>query len=56
MATSNKLKISWKNDLRHSVGEQDVIRLRNQLKIIKGSPELRMSNYRLNIEVRGNNI
>jgi hypothetical protein len=54
MATSNKLKISWKNDLRHSVGEKDVLKLRNQLKIIRNSPELKMRDYRLSITDKKN--
>ncbi|WP_372949677.1 hypothetical protein [Mariniphaga sp.] len=52
MATTNKLKISWKNDLQKSVVEQDVLKLRNQLKTIQNSPELKMEDYRLNTQLR----
>lgn len=52
MATTDKLKISWKNDLWKSVVEQDVLKLRNQLKTIQSSPELKMEDYRLNRQVR----
>ncbi len=55
MATTNNFKKSWKNDLRQSVVEQDVLKLRNKLKIIQNSPEFKMSDYRLNTRVRENN-
>lgn len=56
MATTNNFKKSWKNDLRQSVVEMDVLKLRNKLKIIQNSPEFKMSDYRLNTRVRENNL
>jgi hypothetical protein len=52
MTITNKLKRSWKNDIWQSVEEYDVLKLRNQGKIIKSSPELKMSDYRLNTQLR----
>jgi hypothetical protein len=56
MATINKLKISWKNDLWQSVVEQDVMKLRNQLKIIQSSPELKLRDYSWNTQLREQNM
>lgn len=56
MATTNNFKKSWKNDLRQSVVEMDVLKLRNKLKFIQNSPEFKMSDYRLNTRVRENNL
>jgi hypothetical protein len=56
MTIINKLKRSWKNDLWQSVVEYDVLKLRNQDKIIKSSPELKMSDYRLNTQLREINL
>gem|GEM_PF-3355516 len=53
MAINNKLKISWKNDIWQSVVEYDVLKLRNQF---KNSPELKMRDYRLNTQIRENNL
>jgi hypothetical protein len=56
MTITNKLKRSWKNDIWQSVEEYDVLKLRNQGKIIKSSPELKMSDYRLNTQIREINL
>ena len=56
MATTNKLKISWKNDLQRSVVEQDVLKLRNQLKTIQSSSDLKIEDYRLNVQQREQNM
>ncbi len=55
MAIPNKMKISWKNDLRQSVAERDVLKLRNKLKTIQRSPELKMSDNSLNEQTMENN-
>lgn len=57
MTNTKKMKISWKNDLRQSIVENDVQNLRNQLKIIQNSSELNR-NMRLqnNTELRENNL
>jgi hypothetical protein len=52
MANTVKMKISWKNDLQKSVVEQDVLKLRNKLKNIQSSPELKKEDYRLNTQLR----
>ena len=52
MEYTTKLKISWKNDLRQSIGEQDVLNLRGQLNIIKCSPDLKMRIQRKEATVR----
>jgi hypothetical protein len=52
MANTNKLNISWKNSLWQSIGEQDVIKLRNQLKIIKSKYESKMTDYKIETIVR----
>lgn len=54
MTNTNKMRISWKNELRQSVVEQDVLKLRDHLKAIQRSPELKMSDYKLNEQVREN--
>ena len=56
MATTNKPKESWKNDLQQSVVEKDVQNLRNQLQTIQSSPELEMRDYRLNTQIREQNM
>jgi hypothetical protein len=56
MAITNKSKRSWKNDIWQSVAEYDMLKLRNQGKIIKSSPELKMIDYRLNTQLRENNL
>jgi hypothetical protein len=56
MEINTNLKISWRNDLRQSIAEQDILNLRNQLKIIKCSPELKMRHYRLNTQACENNL
>lgn len=35
MGITNNLKIIWKNDLRQSIVEQDVLNLRSQLRLIR---------------------
>jgi hypothetical protein len=52
MVNTNKLKISWKNSLWQSIGEQDVMILRNQLKIIKSKYESKMTDYKIETIVR----
>ncbi|MBW6535116.1 MAG: hypothetical protein K0B11_08915 [Mariniphaga sp.] len=56
MANTNKMKISWKNDLQQSVTEQDVLKLRKQLKTIQSSFDLKMRDCRLNIQAQGQNM
>ena len=56
MATKNKLKISWKNALQQSVVEKDVLKLRNQLKSIQSSHDLKMSDNRMNTQAREQNM
>ena len=56
MTTTNNLKISWKNDFQKSVVEKDVLKLRNKLKTIQNSPEFKMENYRLHMQVREQNM
>ena len=53
MAINNKLKISWKNGHWPSVIEHDVLRLRDQP---KNSPGLKMTDYRMNTQIRENNL
>ena len=55
MAITNKLKISWKNDLQQSVVEQDVLKLRNKLKSIQNSPEL-IEDNRMKKQAREQNM
>ena len=56
MTITNKSKMSWKNDIWQSVAEYDVLKLRNQVKIITSSPELKMRDYRFNAQIKENNL
>ena len=56
MTIINKLKRSWKNDIWQSVVEYDELKLRNQVKNVKSSPELQMRDYRVNTKLRENNL
>jgi hypothetical protein len=56
MANTNKMKLSWKNDLQQSVTEQDVLKLRNQLKTIQSSDELKKRDYNMSTQQREQNM
>jgi hypothetical protein len=56
MAITRELKTGWENDLGQSVIEKDVLKLRNQIKIIQRSPEFQRRDYRFNAQVRETNL
>ena len=48
MAITKKLKLNWENDLWQAIGEQDVLKLKNQLKLIRNPKNENLRNYAMN--------